>query len=204
MCWMPVGQCCLHLQLAVGHRIQSLERIPLPFLTDNAGKVVVRQNQPLFKGFPPYNGQWQPHYNFLGHQFGKHWCSNQGESISKTHFVCCQRCWYIRSPNPSPHDEPDGPNLVHQKLSTRQAWNWILVAWNTVSCWLSNKMHIQQPDRLIRTFMFNFVFDCVENTAQNGAGIFWIENHLAIHFPMNLSCTMISSLSSSMISFSCF
>jgi len=51
-CWMPVGWCWLDLQQAVGHGIQALERIPLPFFTDNAGKVTVRQNHPLFKSFP--------------------------------------------------------------------------------------------------------------------------------------------------------
>jgi len=52
-CWMPMRWCCLYFQLVVGHRIQSLEEIPLPFFTDNAGKVIVHQNHPLFKGIPP-------------------------------------------------------------------------------------------------------------------------------------------------------
>jgi len=51
-CWIPVRRCCLDLQQAVGHRIQPMERIPLPLFTDNAGKVVYRQNHPLFKGIP--------------------------------------------------------------------------------------------------------------------------------------------------------
>ena len=52
-CWMPVRWCCLDLQWVAGHRIQSLERIPLLFFTDHAGKLVVRQNHPLSKGIAP-------------------------------------------------------------------------------------------------------------------------------------------------------
>jgi hypothetical protein len=51
-CWMSVRRCCLDLQLPAGHRIQSLERIPLPFFTDNAGKVVVRQKRQFSMEFP--------------------------------------------------------------------------------------------------------------------------------------------------------
>jgi len=148
-CRMPVRWCWLYLQQAAGHPHQSLERIPLPFFTDNARKVVVRQNHPIFKGIPPQNGQWQPHNNFLGHQFAKHCYSNRGESRSKTHFFRQQCSWHIIILNLSPHDEPDGPHVVHQKLSFWQAWNWIFVAWNTVIGWLANRMGIQQPDRLI-------------------------------------------------------
>jgi hypothetical protein len=104
--------CCLYQQQVVGHRIQSLEQIPLPLFTVNAGKVVLRQKYPLFKVFPSYNGQWQLHYNFLSHQFAMHcWC-NQGESLSKTHFIRHQCSWHISRLNPSCHDQPDGENLV--------------------------------------------------------------------------------------------
>jgi len=52
-CGMPVWSCCLYLQQVAGHQIQSLEQIPLPFFTNNARKVIVRQNHPLFQGIPP-------------------------------------------------------------------------------------------------------------------------------------------------------
>jgi len=52
-CCMTVRWCCLDLQQLAGHIIQSLEQIPLSFFTDNAMKVVVCQNHPLFKGIPP-------------------------------------------------------------------------------------------------------------------------------------------------------
>ena len=52
-CSIPVRWCCLYLQQVAGHRIQSLEQIPLLFFTYNAGKDVVCQNNPLFKGIPP-------------------------------------------------------------------------------------------------------------------------------------------------------
>jgi len=51
-CWIAVRWCCLYLQQVAGHRIQSQERIPLPFFTNNARKVVVRQNHLLFKAIP--------------------------------------------------------------------------------------------------------------------------------------------------------
>ena len=152
-----MGWCWLDLQQAAGHRIQSLEWIPLSFFTDNAGKAFVRENHPLIKGIPPYNGQWQPDYNFLGDQFGKHCGSNRCYSLSKTHFICHQCSWYISLPNPSPHDEPDGPHLVPQKLSSGQIWNWIPAAWNTVIWWLVNRTRIQQPDCFINTVVFKFV-----------------------------------------------
>jgi len=52
-CWMPMRWCRLDLHQVAWHRIQSMERIRLPFFTDNAGKAVVRHNHPLFKGIPP-------------------------------------------------------------------------------------------------------------------------------------------------------
>jgi hypothetical protein len=51
-CRILLKWCFLYLQLAAGHRIQSLERIPFLFFTDNARKVIVRQNHPLVKGIP--------------------------------------------------------------------------------------------------------------------------------------------------------
>ena len=89
---------------------------------------------PLFKGIPPLNEQWQPHYNFLSHQFAKHCRCNRGESLSKTHFIRHQCSWHITIPNPSPHDERDGSDLARRKLCSGQAWNGILAAWNTVIC----------------------------------------------------------------------
>jgi len=193
-CWMPVRGCRLDFQQAVGHGIRSLERIPLPLYTENAGHVVVRQNHPLFKGIPPWNGQWQPHYNFLSNQFAKHYRCNWGESISNTHFIRHQCSWHISIPYPSPHNEPDGPNLVRQKRSSGQTWNWKFVAWNTVIYWLAHRMGIQQPDCLIKTLMLKFVVDCVENSAQDSIGIIWIEGRLAIHLLLNLSWTLFGPL----------
>jgi hypothetical protein len=42
LCWIPMRWYCLYVQLAAGHKIQSLERMPLPFFTNNPRKVVVR------------------------------------------------------------------------------------------------------------------------------------------------------------------
>jgi len=190
------GVVCLDLQQPAGQRIESLERIPLSFFTDNAGKVIVRPNHPLFKGIPPYNAQWQPHYTFLSDQFAKHCRCNEGESLSKTHFIRHQCSWHISIPNPPPHDEPDGPNLVLQKLCSGQAWNWILVAWNPVICWLTSRMSIQQPDCLIKTLVFQFVVDCTENCIQHWARICWIEGLLTIlHLLLNLRCICVHILS---------
>ena len=60
-CWMPVRWSCLYLQQVAWCRIQSLKQIPQPLLTNNTRQAVVCHNHPPFKGFPPYNGQWQPH-----------------------------------------------------------------------------------------------------------------------------------------------
>jgi len=204
MCRMPVRWCCLDLQQAAGHRIEYLEWIPLPFFTNNAGKVIVLQNHPLFTGIPPYNGLWQPHHDILSNHFAKHCRCNWGESLSKTHFILHKCSWHIAFPNPPHHDEPDGPNLVRQKLSSRQLWNWILLAWNMVLCWLTNRMSIEQPDCLVNTLAFKFVVDCTENRIQYWAGICWIEDLLIIlHLLLNLPCTFGWVFSSSIITFSC-
>jgi len=195
LCWMAVGWCWLDLRQAAGHRIQSLERILLPFVTDNAGKVIVRQNHPLFKGIPPKNGKWQPHYNFLGHQFAKHCRCNTGESLFKPHYIRHLCSWRICIPNPSPHDEQDGPNLLYQKLNSKQAWNWILAAWNTIIWWLANRTPIQQHNCFIKTLMFKFVVDCIENRIQYWACIFWIKDLLIIlQLLLNLPCTFVRVL----------
>jgi len=99
-CWMPMGWCWLDHQQAAVRRIQSPQQIPLSFFTNNARKVIVHQNHSLFKGIPPYNWQWQPHYNFLNHQFAKHCRCNRGESLFKTHFICNQCSWHISMRKP--------------------------------------------------------------------------------------------------------
>ena len=58
-------RCCwLDLQQVAGHRILSLQRIPLPFCTNDARKAVVHPHRPLVKGIPPHTGKWQPITNF--------------------------------------------------------------------------------------------------------------------------------------------
>ena len=162
-CWMPMEWSWLDLQRAAGHRIQSLERIPLSLFVDNARKVVVCQDHPLFQGILPYNRQWQTHYHFLSDQLEKHCHCNWGESLSKTHFICHLCSWHISIPNASSHDEQDGPNLVHQTLSCGPAWNWTLAGWNTVICWMANRMCIQLPDCFIKTLVCKLVIDWIKN-----------------------------------------
>jgi len=193
-CWMPMKWCCLYLQQVAGYRIQSLEWIPLPLFTYNAREVVVLQNHPLLKGIPLSNGLWQPHHNCLSHQFAKHYCCNRGESLSKTHSIRHQCYWNISIPNPSPHNEPECPNLVRQKPCSGQAWNWIFASSNTVHCWLANRMGIQQPDCVCKWLMFISVADCIANSAQYWNGITWIEHLLAIHLLLNISWTLIGFL----------
>jgi len=87
-----------------------------------------------------------------------------------------------------------GPNLGCPEVCYGQVWNWILVAWNTVICWLANRMGIQQPDRLIRKLIFKFIVDWVENSIQYWTGIIWIEVLLTTHLLLNLSCTLVGML----------
>jgi len=191
-CWMPVRWCCLDRQQVGGHRIQSLEWIPMPFFTDNARKVIVPQNHPLFKGIPPWNGQRQPHYTILSHQFANHCRCHWGECLSNTHFICHQYSWHISITTPPHHNEPYGPNLVCQTLSTRQAWNWILVVQNPVICWLMNMMSIQKPDCLIKTLEFKFIVDCNKRCVKYWGEICSIEKLLTVlHLLLNHPCSLV-------------
>jgi len=52
-CWMSMRWCGLYLQQMAGHRIQSLEQIPLTFFTNNDWKVIGCLNDLFFKGIPP-------------------------------------------------------------------------------------------------------------------------------------------------------
>jgi len=122
----------------------------------------------------------------------KHCHCNRGERHSKTHFIRHQYSWHISIPNLPPPDEPDCPNLVHQRLSSGQVWNWIRMAWNTVLSWLTNTMSIQQSGCLIKPLGLKLVLDCTENCIQYWAGICWIEDLLTIlHLLGNVSCTFV-------------
>jgi hypothetical protein len=69
------------------------------------------------------------------------------------------------------------------------------VACNMIICWVANKIDLQHPHCLIKTLMFKFIVECVENSAQYWNGIMWIENLLAIlHLLLNLSCTLVCLL----------
>jgi len=173
------------------HWILSPQWIPLLFISNNPRIVVLFLINTLWKRIQPYNGQWQPHYNFLSHQFAKHCCCNRDESLAKTHFI---HSWHNSIPNPPPHNEPYGPNLVCQKPSSKQVWNWILLACSAVICWWANRLGIQQPDRIIKKCMFKFFVDCVENSIQYWTGIIWIEVLLTIHLLLNLSCSLVRLL----------
>jgi len=178
-----------------GLRIQPLVQIPIPLFTDNAWKLVVHHNNLLFKGIPPYNGLWQSHYNILSHQVTNHCHCNRGESLSKTHFFRHKCSWHISIPNTSPHDEPDGPNLVCQTPISREASNWICGVWNTVICWLTNWMSVQQPGCLIKKLMFKLILDCTENQIEYWAGICWMEHCLTnLQLLLNLCSTLICGL----------
>jgi len=194
-CWMCLRWSCLDLWKAAGHRIQSLQQIPLLFFTDNPRNVVLCPIHPLFMGIPQQICQWKPHYNFLSQHFAYHCCCHWGESLAKTHFIHHQHSWHIRIPNPPPHNAPYGPSLVRQTVGSGQVWNWILVACNMVICWLANRMGIQQPDHLIKTLVFKFVVDCIENSIQHSTGIVWIENPVTIlHLLLNLPGTFVCVL----------
>jgi len=60
-----------------------------------------------------------------------------------------------------------------------------------VMCRLANWMGIHQPICLIMTLKFKLVVYCVENKAQYWTGMFWIEDFLAIHLPLKLSCMLV-------------
>jgi len=142
--------------------------------------------------FPHKIEQWQPHYHFLSQQFAKHCHCNRGGSLSKTHFICHQCSWHISIPNPPPHNEPDGPNLVRQALSSEQAWNWILVACNTVIKELANRMRIQQRDCFIKTLRLKSIVDCIGNRVMCWACIIWIKDLLTIlNLLLNLPSTFV-------------
>jgi len=147
--WMPLRWSCLYLWKAAGHWILSAQWIPLPFFTDYAGKVVLSHIHTLVKGIPPQNRQLYPHYNIPSQQYTYHCCCHRGESLAKTHFIRQHCSWHIRIPNPPPHNEPYGQNLVHQKPCSGRAWH-------TVICWLVNLIGVQQPDCLIKTHAFKF------------------------------------------------
>ena len=55
--WMPLQWCWLDLYGAVGHWMLSLQCIPLPLFTDNAGKVRQCHIHPLVKVIPRQNRQ---------------------------------------------------------------------------------------------------------------------------------------------------
>jgi hypothetical protein len=175
----------------VEHWILSPQQKPLLFISNHPRIVILFPINPLCKRIPSYKAQWQPRYNFPSDQFAKHCRCNQDESLAKTHLI---RSWHISILNTPHHNESYGPNLVHQKPSARQAWNWILVAWNTVICWLANRLGIQQPDRLIMKLMFKLVIDCVENSIRYWTGIIWIKILLAIHLLLILACNSVGLL----------
>jgi len=78
-----------------------------------------------------------------------------------------------------------------QKLSSGQAWNWLRLAWNSVICWLMNKMGIQYPNSVINTLVLKFILDCPETCIQYWAYICCIEDLLTIlHILLNLPCTI--------------
>jgi len=149
---------------------------------------------PCLRGYSPTKSTAVTPWQLLSQQFANNYCCHRGESHSHSHFIrhLCSR--YISIPHPPPHDVPHRPNLVCQKLRSRQDWNWIVVAWNTVICWLTNRMSIQQPDHLLITLLIKVIVDCVENSIQYWTGIFWIEVLLAIHLLLDLSCTMVGLL----------
>jgi len=69
MCWLPMRWCFLDLQQAVGHRIQSLERTPHLFVTDNARKSLLAAISRYMRVFPCYMDSDNPitifsHMNF--------------------------------------------------------------------------------------------------------------------------------------------
>jgi len=79
-----------------------------------------------------------------------------------------------------------------KKLSSQQAWNWILAACNTVIWWWANRICIQQPDCFIKTLLFKIVVDCIENRIKYWAWIFSIEHLLTIlHLIINPPCTFV-------------
>jgi len=119
---------------------------------------------PTQQGYSPTKSTVVTPLQFSQSAFSNHYCCHRGECLSKSHFIRHQCSWHISIPNPPLHDEPDRQNLVRQKLRSGQTWNSIPLAWNMVIYWLTNRMGIQHPDRLLETVVFKFIVDCVENS----------------------------------------
>jgi len=114
------------------------------------------------------------------------WKSVQDKFHPPPVLLACQH------PNPSSHDETDGPNLVLQKLGSGQTWNWIFAAWKMVIWWHANRMRIQQLDCLIMTLVFKLAVDCIGNQIKYWACILWVEDLLTIlHLLLNLRYTFV-------------
>jgi len=69
----------------------------------------------------------------------------------------------------------------------------IVVAWDTVRCWLAKWKGIQQPDCIIQTLMVKLVVGCIENSIHYWTHIIWIEDlltifHLLLSFPWTFVC----------------
>jgi len=174
------------------HRYHSWMFLPLRAFWPLGRIVILCHIHPLFKGIAPPNWQRRPNNNLLSEQFAYHSHSHQGTHLAKIRFISRQRSWQISIPNPSPHQEPYGTNLVHHKLCSGQAGNWILVVRDLVCFRLANRMGIQQPDHLIKTLIFKFIVDCIENTIEYWTAITWIEDLLTIlHLLLNYPCAFV-------------
>jgi len=169
--------------------------MPLTSCTDTTWIVVLCHIQPLLEGIPQQNWQRQPHKNHQSQPVVYRGNYNWGRSHTKTHSICHLHSWHIWIPNPSPHTEPYCPSMVHQKLDSRQAVNRVLDARDSVSYRLVNQMGIKQPDCRIKTLVFKFVVDYIENSIQYWSAIIWIKDFLTIlQLLLNIPWTIVCFL----------
>jgi len=173
-CWIPLMWSWSDLQKAVRQWIQSLQWIPLLFFTDNLGTVVLSHIHTIIKCIPAQNWQRQSHNSLPRQQC---WCDSHchpGKYSSEWAFYPPPALMAYQHLKHFSANEPYGPNVVHRKLGSRKARNWVVVFRERVSFQFANQMGTQQPASLINTLMIKFVVDCVEKSAQYWTAIIWI------------------------------
>jgi len=85
---------------------------------------------------------------------------------------------------------------VHQKLGSRNPWNCIHIARDSVSFRFPNQIALPYSDNLSKTVVFESVVNCIDNSIQYRTSIIWIKDLLTIlHRLLNLPRTYVHSVS---------
>jgi len=170
---------------------QSLQWIPLLFITNNPRIVILHHIHPFLNSIPPLNSQRQPHNNCLSQQIAYPSCYDSGKCLAKIHFLCHQHSSHIWIPNSSRQNDSYCPNLLCQTLGSEQALNAVLVASDSVSSCFTTGRGILRPDFLNKIFVFKFVVDFGKNMIQYWNAIIWMKDFFTIlHLPQNLTWTV--------------